>query len=73
MNENSTDKDDTEKDIFLSVVNEKLKKVEDPDLKDKIEIKARSLFALIFDFSEKGLLTDSKEIKRKIRSLIEEE
>ncbi|MEM0143102.1 MAG: hypothetical protein QXL94_04015 [Candidatus Parvarchaeum sp.] len=73
MSENSTNKDDMEKDIFLGVVAEELKKIKEPDLKEAIDNKARSLFALIFDFSKKGLLADPKEIKRKLQSLIEEE
>lgn len=65
-------KDDIEKDIFLAEVEEETKKVKDENVKQDIKNKANMLFALVFDFSNKGLVTEAKEIKRKLRSVIEE-
>ena len=64
--------DDIEKDIFLDVVSEELKKIPEDDVREAVNSKAGLLFALIFDFSSKGILSDSKEMKRKLESLIEE-
>ncbi|MEM3265407.1 MAG: hypothetical protein QXH07_05585 [Thermoplasmata archaeon] len=67
-------KDDIEKDIFLAVVEEKTKELKDENVREAIKNKANMLFALVFDFSNKGLATaDAKEIKRKLRLIIEEE
>ncbi len=66
-------KDDIEKDIFLAEVEEETKKLKDETVKEAIKNKANMLFVLVFDFSNKGLAADVKEIKRKLRSVIEEE
>jgi C4-type Zn-finger protein len=66
-------KDDIEKDIFLAEVEEETKKSKDENIREAIKNKANMLFVLVFDFSNKGLVADAKEIKRKLRSVIEEE
>ena len=65
-------KDDIEKDIFLAEVEEEVGKLKDAETKEAVKNKASMLFALVFDFSNKGLVADEREIKRKLRSVIEE-
>lgn len=65
-------KDNIEKDIFLAEVEEETKNLNDEEIKEAVKSKANMLFALIFDFSNKGLIADEREMKRKLRSVIEE-
>lgn len=65
-------KDNIEKDIFLAEVEEETKNLKDEEVKEAVKSKANTLFALIFDFSNKGLVADEKEMKRKLKSVIEE-
>jgi hypothetical protein len=65
-------KDDIEKDIFLAEVEEETKKLKEESAREAVKRKADMLFALVFDFSNKGLAADAREIKRRLRSIIEE-
>lgn len=65
-------KDDIEKDIFLAEVEEETKTLKDEEVSEAVKAKANLLFVLVFDFSSKGLVADSREIKRKLKSVIEE-
>jgi len=65
-------KDDMEKDIFLDVVAEEADKIKDTEIKEIVKKRANTLFALVFDFSNKGLIADTREMRRKLKSVIEE-
>ncbi|MCL5115470.1 MAG: hypothetical protein M1528_02980 [Candidatus Marsarchaeota archaeon] len=65
-------KDDIEKDIFLSVVAEELKNFQKKEISSIVEKKASSLYALVYDVSNKGLLADSKDMVKRLKLLVEE-
>lgn len=67
------DKDLNKPEIALlnSIIEEELKKEEDPELKNVIKRKAENLYPLLSFFGTRNL--DNDEIKKKIKSLIEED
>ncbi len=57
--------------LLNSIIVEELKQEEDTALKDTIKRKAENLYPILSFFGTRNL--DSDEIKKKIKSLIEEE
>ena len=57
--------------LLKSIIEEELKLEEDIKLKDAIQIKAENLYPLLAFFGTRNL--DGDEIKKKIKSLIEED
>ena len=66
-------RDDIEKNVFLKVLSEEISKSKNSRLNNEIERKAQNIAAFLFLSSSKGTLLDTKDLKRKLKEVIEKD